>query len=857
MAPFKLVRSKKPKPDKTTNQADKHQYSAQKTITQVSPEESGNNARLPSSSPSQTRQHDGQYNNNLSTAGLVSLIPSSLPEIKNKDRTMPDHVRRNSSATLLRLDQVHEEDDDKETGKSTARLHRQRPAEIAVAMGNVNARQGAQRETAMATYRTSSFENLAQTPVVQNFNQDIHGQSLDSPLTESVSASSHDEFHDVSGSQTDLSRHVQGLVLDSGSETNLSLKRSQQGSEASLTNSADAGSDNATTANVISSPPVLQPLPTRPLVVENGLSAMSAAVSSSSSSERSYPVATNRHSTLPPPPAEHDNYVLYPAPIPSRVRLPPLLAKPKVTTVKLPSVVAVTTPTDSGRLSRSLSQFPLGPMFKSESPESFEIQPDSAYNSIPVQPGVITHFQNPHDALEAVLDEPVNVEPFTPQKELPVVTEGPRSLIQELDARKELQSARIRTTAATERGSTLLQMDDVFKRGRDNRKNVVSMYGLQGATAARHNEDDVPLGAVYSHVMAEQHAKSPDDSVLQNNIKRYSSTSMQNVQKAEMMRHMRHASGNSAYKLGSGRSTPSHESFGSDGQRLPSSRHGRHESWASNGSGGMILPEPPRPGSGLRRDFSMPDLRLESRSPGPHMPGGALNVRADTTAQHLYSLPGKDVSTPNLSAYRQSYQAPHALPPQEQHHQQHLQQYPPQYYGNQQYGLPNYASHPSQFQQQQEYTGWNGYNYANNSGYWRDYNELPHRQSKTNQKSVLNSEEALAKRMKEREAQITGISLPKQGVRPVSMITPEGLELLRQKKVYEQQQQQQQQQYQQQQQLYNRGQYSSKQPRPQSFAGPAPSASPNRPRYDPATESDVKRMEVVDRWRRSVTFGQV
>ncbi|KAK9324162.1 hypothetical protein V1517DRAFT_74383 [Lipomyces orientalis] len=835
MPAFKLLRSKKSKlskHDQDKSYEEDTPRSQQPTITQVvyrnSEDEDGGILKRRSNSYSFCDSES------IPRGGLISLIPSSLPDddIKSQlnDSLPPGHRRRKSNVTFSDWDQY----DDGSTSKGRT------AEELAAKLDNVNTRQGAQRRTAMATYRTTSYEEYEQRAIVD----ESYRTSTSSPAARSdLEVISEDEefrrrIDALNIKDTTASRGDQIVILP--------FKRDESISPLDVTDSAvhmslDDASRQSTSS--MDEATVLPRLPQRARNVESRksvISELSTNVDNDSAlnaAEAPVVMSVDHHpGESPPPKSQSGAYVHYPAPIPARIRLPPLLKKKS----KSSNPSETSSPATPGAPGLSTSfTFPMtAPMDKpdpSDNGSANDEHSDSEESTVPVTPGYMPKFQNPHQALESILSEwdkePTSlVQPFTPQEELPV-TDGPRSLIQELEERKSQQKSRQRNAAAVNSAS-LLQLDDVIRKGQEKRRTVVSAHGLVGTAQMRNDEDELPLGAIYSNEPKSQRGEPtrvPEG-------RRYSHSPSNSLALQYAVAHNRRTSSSSIPQ----RSMHDRQLSDSSAQFVPPSKN-RGESWQSNLTSGTlqgaILPEDPNSLNRIReRDVSMPNLHYQLNGKFP------LNMPPEPS---LYTVPAREMSVPNFDQYRQSpgrYSAQASNLPQYPPHQQ--QNTASQHYSVQ-YQRPQY---PGQAPANDMGTGYfresidaSGNVAMNNSGTGR-------------QSSLLNSEEALYRRLKERESIMMGFPPQKPGPRAVSMMTREGYELLLQKQYYQQQQSHTAQQY------YS--QNTSRLPaQEQSYIPPGIQQSNSRPTNlaalggSAAPSNDSKKREVVERWRRSVYTG--
>ncbi|KAK9388822.1 hypothetical protein V1515DRAFT_596133 [Lipomyces mesembrius] len=835
MPPFKLLRSKKAKashrdPKEQSPDPDASR-SLQPTIAQViysdhEDEDDGNQSRR----SSYYSFHDPR---NIPHGGLISLIPSSLPDddIKDhlNDNLPPVHVRRRSNVTFS--DSDYYDDGSMSQGRKAE--------ELAAKLENVNTRQGAQRRTAMATYRTASYKEYEQCAVVVDSS---YRMSTSSPGARSdIQAISED---DELGRQIDALNVTDVTASRDTQEVINPFKRDESISPLNVDDNGHQTHPDDINPTRQSAPSSNEenPLPQKARNVGNSISIISEAIAIAGSdpglSSVVAPVvmSVEHHpGDSPPPSRSHKGaYVHYPAPIPARIRLPPLLKKKSS-----PSETSSPTTSKTPAISLSFS-FPMtAPM---ENPEESDMgrpndeHSDSDESTVPVTPGYMTRFQSPHQALESMLNEwdkePTSlIQPFTPQEELPA-TDGPRSLIQELEERKTQQKSRQRNAAAVNSAS-LLQLDDVIRKGQEQRRTVVSSYGLVGTAQAKCDEDEVFLGAIYSKDPESQWGEPTRVSER----RRYSHSPSNSLAQHQAMVHNRRTSSWSIPQ----RSMHDRQLSDSSAHFVPPSQKTREPWQSSQTSGapqGAILPEDPNSLNTIReRDMSTPNLHYQPDGPA------STNMQP---AHSLYSLPAREMSVPNFDQYSQSYQKYPLQATNETHYPPHQQQYA----ASQQYS-PQYQRPPYPAQSPSHDTG---------TGYFRGSTyasaEFPMKDSGSGrQSSVLNSEEALYRRLRERESVMMGYRPEQPGPRPVSMMTREGFELLQLKQYYQQQRQQQQQQ-----QYYNQPPGLSAQG--QAYIRPGTQQSNSRPNIpaalagSPMAEtSDSKKREVVERWRRSVYTG--
>ncbi|KAK9346203.1 hypothetical protein V1522DRAFT_405207 [Lipomyces starkeyi] len=835
MPPFKLLRSKKAKASKQDPKDQSPEPDAPRslhpTIAQViysDPEdEDGGNQSQRSS------YYSFRDPGTIPRGGLISLIPSSLPDDDIKDQLTDNlpagHVRRRSNVTFSDSDYYDD----------GSMSQRRKAEELAAKLDNVNTRQGAQRRTAMATYRTASYKEYEQCAVVVN---NSYRTSTSSPGARSdIQAISEDE---EVGRQIDALNVTDVTASRDTQEAIYPFKRDESISPLDVNdNGHQMHPDNINTTRQ-STPSsneenVFPPLPQKAGNVENSISIISESIATAGSDPDwpsvAAPVVMSvvHHPGDSPPSKSHKGaYVHYPAPIPARLRLPPLLKKRSS-----PSETSSPANSKAHAISSSFS-FPMtAPMENLEEPDMgrpHDEHSDSDESTVPVTPGYMTKFQSPHQALESMLNEwdkePTSlIQPFTPQEELPAM-DGPRSLIQELEERKTQQNSRQRNAAAVNSAS-LLQLDDVIRKGQEKRRTVVSSHGLVGTAQAKSDEDEVPLGAIYSKDRESQWGEPTRVS----ESRRYNHSPSNSLAQHQAMAHNRRTSSSSIPQ----RSMHDRQLSDSSAHFVHPSQKKR-EPWQSNhtsGAQGAILPEDPNSLNTIReRDTSMPNLHYQPYGPD------STNMQP---AHSLYSLAAREMSVPNFDQYQQSHQKYPLQTTNVTRHQPLLQAHAaPQQYSPQYQRPPYPAQSPAQDM---------------GTGYFREsvYSsaEFPMKDSGTGRhSSLLNSEEALYRRLRERESIMMGYPPQQPGPRPVSMMTREGYELLQLKQYYQQQE------YPQQQQYYNQpsglagqGQAYIRTGIQQSNSRPnIPAALAGSPMADP---SDSKKREVVERWRRSVYTG--
>ncbi|KAK9355231.1 hypothetical protein V1523DRAFT_431761 [Lipomyces doorenjongii] len=821
MPPFKLLRSKKAKAshrDPTQQSPDPDaSRSLQPTVAQViysdpEDEDGGNQSRRSSS-------YSFRDPRTIPRGGLISLIPSTLPDDDIKDHLNdnfpPGHVRRRSNVTFS--DSDYHDDGFMSQGRKAE--------ELAAKLDNVNTRQGAQRRTAMATYRTASYKEYEQCAVVVDSS---YRMSTSSPGARSVQAISEDE--ELFGQHIDALNVTDVTASRDTQEVIYPFKRDESISPLNV-------DDINPTRQSTPSSNEENPLPQKARNVGKSISIISEAIATTGS-DTGLPsvvapivLSVEHHPGDSPPPSKSHKgaYVHYPAPIPARIRLPPLLKKKSS-----PSETSSPATSKTHAISSSFS-FPMtAPMENPEEPDMGRPEDehsDSDESTVPVTPGYMTKFQSPHQALESMLSEwdkePTSmIQPFTPQEELPA-TDGPRSLIQELEERKTQQKSRQRNAAAVNSAS-LLQLDDVIRKGQEKRRTIVSSHGLVGTAQVKSDEDEVPLGAIYSKDPESQWGEPTRVS----ESLRYSHSPSNSLVQHQAIAHNRRTSSSSIPQ----RSMDDRQLSNSSAHFVPASQK-RREPWQSNhtsgASQGAILSEDPNSLNTIReRDMSMPNLHYQPDGPA------STNL---LPAHSLYSLPTREMSVPNFDQHSQSYQKYPLQATNVTHYPQHQEQYAaPQQYSPQYQRPPYPAQSPS---------------HDMGTGYFRESiyasAEFPMKDSGTGrQSSLLNSEEALYRRLRERESVMMGYPPEQPGPRPVSMMTREGYELLQLKQYYRQQQQQ----------HYN--QPPGLPPQGQAYVRPGIQLSNSRPNIpaalagSPMAEtSDSKKREVVERWRRSVYTG--
>ncbi|KAK9377550.1 uncharacterized protein V1513DRAFT_436783 [Lipomyces chichibuensis] len=829
MPQFKLLRSKKVK----ASQHDPTDHSSvpdaprslYPTIAQViysdpEDEDGGNQSRRSS-------YYSFRDSGTIPRNGLISLIPSSLPDddIKDQlnDNLQPGHVPRRSNVTFS--DSEYYDDGSMSQGRKAE--------ELAAKLDNVNTRQGAQRRTAMATYRTASYKEYEQCAVVVDSS---YRMSTSSPSARSDSqAISEDE---ELGQQIDALNVTDVTASRDTEKVIYPFKRDELISPFEVNdNEHQTGPDDIYTTRQ-STPSsnegnVLRPLPQKARNVENSISIISKAIATAGSDPVLGPVAApvvvsveHHPGDSPPPSKSHKRaYLHYPAPIPARIRVPPPLKKKSI-----PLETSSLANSKTYAISSSFS-FPMtAPMEIPEDPDvgrPNDEHSDSDESTVPVTPGYMTKFQSPHQALESMLNdwdkEPTSlIQPFTPQEELPV-TDGPRSLIQELEERKTQQKSRQRN-AAVVNSASLLQLDDVIRKGQEKRRTVVSIHGLVGTAQVKCGEDEVPLGAIYS--------KDPEsqwgEPTRVGESRLYSHSPSNSRAQHQAMAHNRRTSSSSIPQ----RSIHDRQLSDSSAHFVPPSPR-RQEPWQSNHTSGApqgaILPEGSNSRNTIReRDMSIPNLSQLDGPASTNMP----------PAPSLYNFRAREMSVPNFDQYPQSYQK-YPL------HATNGTHYPP----NQQQYLPQYQQSPYPARSPSQDIG---------TGYFRESiyasAELPMKDSGSGRhSSLLNSEEALYRRLRERESIMMGHPPKQPGPRPVSMMTREGHELLLLKQYYQQHEYSQQQYYNELPGLPAQGQVSIKPGIQQSNSRPnIPAALTGSPMAD---SSDSKKRELVERWRRSVYTG--
>ncbi|KAK9370922.1 hypothetical protein V1509DRAFT_163087 [Lipomyces kononenkoae] len=816
MPSFNLLRSKKAKASKKnsieqSSDADVGQTQPP-TISQVinrdSEDEGGRNQSRRSS------YYSFRDSGTIPQGGLISLIPSDLPDDIIRDKLNEDlpsgHVRVSDSDHHDRTPTSLE----KKTEELTAKLD------------HVSTRQGAQRRTAMATYRTASYAAYEQRAVVLDSSNNTSTSALSAAAESSedgpglVDDLSIRDIPAQGGTQESYPVNHDGSIapLDANDIAHITLDDDINTMRLSMTPSTDG-------------PNVLRPLPRRAGNDENATSVISETTVDIESDFASPPVAmpiimsVDHHPGDSPPPSKSQKgpFVHYPAPIPARIRLPPLLKKKSKTFS--PSEASSPNTSKAPTISTS-SSFPMtAPMDAPEEPDKGphnEEQSDSDEVTVPLTPGYMTGFKSPHEALESMLNEwdkesTALIQPFTPHEELPA-TDGPRSLIQELEERKTQQKSRQRNAAAVASAS-LLQLDDVIRKGQEKRRTVVGIHGLVGTAQIKNDEDEVPLGAIYEKDPASQ----PGDPTRVSESRRYFHSPSNSLSQHQAMAHNRHTSSSSIPQ----RSMHDRQLSDSSAQFGPHAQHQREASQSiyTGTPQGAILPESLNSASKIRENsMSMPNLHYQLDGPA------STNMLPEPSS---YILQTRETSVPNFDQYQQSYQQ---YPPMATN----APQYPPQ----QQQFSPQYQRPPYPAQSPAYDTG---------TGYFR---ESPIKESATGRhSSLLNSEEALYRRLKERQSLMMGYPPQPPGPRPVSMMTREGHELLQLKQYYQQQQQ-----------THARHQYNNQPPglpdQGHPYNGPVIPQSKSRLNIPAALSgtptvevSDSKKREVVERWRRSVYTG--
>ncbi|KAK9238265.1 hypothetical protein V1525DRAFT_342056 [Lipomyces kononenkoae] len=836
MPPFKLFRSKKAKESQknSTEQLPDNDagQSQQPTISQVisrdSEDEDGRNRSRRSS------YYSFRDSGKIPQGGLISLIPSDLPDdvIKHQLKEDPPsgHVRRVSNVTFS----------DSDHSDNRSRSLERKAEELTAKLDHVSTRQGAQRRTAMATYRTASYTEYEQRAVV-----------LDSSYNTTTSEPA---LSTVIGSPEDRRGLIDELSIKdiTASQEPYPLKRDESISPLDVNDTANKTfADDINTRSLSATPPtdgenVLSPLPQRAFNDENATSVIAETTADMESDLASAPpVATpivmsvDRHPGDSPPPSKSQKgpFVHYPAPIPARIRLPPLLKKQSKTSSSSegPSPDSANAPT----ISTSFS-FPMtAPMEVPEEPDNGhtnEEHSDSDESTVPITPGYRTRFQSPHEALESMLNEwdkepTALVQPFTPLEELPA-TDGPRSLIQELEERKTQQKSRQRNAGAVASAS-LLQLDDVIRKGQEKRRTVVGIHGLVGTAQVRNDEDEIPLGAIYENDPGSQ----PGDPTRVSEGRRYYHSPGDSFSQRHAMPHNRRTSSSSIPQrsIHDRQMSDSSVHFGPHSQQQ---REASQSNYINGAPQGAIVPENLNSLNKIREsNMSMPNLHYQLDRPA------STNIQPESSP---YILHTREMSVPNFDQYRLSYQkypVPATNAPQYPPHQQPAaaqQQYVPPY------------QHPP-------YPGQSPV-YDMGTGYFRESvrinSESPIKDTRR-YSSLLNSEEALYRRLKERQSIMMGYPPQHPGPRQVSMMTKEGQELLQLKQYYQQQQQQE---------AHLRQQYYNQPPglptQGHPYSGPAIQHSKTRLNIPAALApsstvdaSDSKKREVVERWRRSVVTG--
>ncbi|KAK9380862.1 uncharacterized protein V2V93DRAFT_242027 [Kockiozyma suomiensis] len=447
--------------------------------------------------------------------------------------------------------------------------------------------------------------------------------------------------------------------------------------------------------------------------------------------------------------------VHYPAPIPTHIKLPPLLAK-KNSKKRLSAeiVMPLSAPRDENNYARDGNEL------------SDSSRPPS---TIPVNPGAVPMFQNPHENLDDILNN------WTPEMSAPGPEEenrnedfggGPgRSLLDELKERKAQQKSRQRNLVdGTRAQGTLLQLDGLIERGQEKRRTVLNTYGLAGMDHVREGEDTVPLG-----VSASRRQQEEDDT--------------DNVHEDE-----------------------------------------RRKSRQQRVSSGVIVPGIPAPAAHMRQT-SEHSIETLARS-GIIMPSVAMTATvmpADGSVAGGGAL-RKDYSSPNLMQY---YDDP-ATRSRTGYAASVMSR-----------DMPMLAQQQQPQQQRASYMG-------KGSGVLRDQLHARQVGTATSRGSGnMNSEEALYKRLQERHMAMAGapVASPKKGV-AVSRMTQEGYDLIAQKQNMLHQQQTQQQMFK------NQKVYEQKQPRGGNYTQQVVLTEQGGRRED----AEGTRREVVERWRQSVYF---
>ncbi|KAK9468309.1 hypothetical protein V1512DRAFT_259195 [Lipomyces arxii] len=771
MAPFKLRLHKKKTEsegrDARIDDPTEQQQALKSTIIQVQyPDSAADGA---SYIMNRRESYYSKFNGeNVPQGGLISLVPSTIPDDQiQSQKPIPPHIRQRSSVSFNELD--------------SEQITRIRKAEDVAAMHNVNMRIGAERDTAMATYRTDSYESYEQRPVVD--------ESSNLPVSYPVEETLPSGALDVASEGS--------LENDNDNSSEFSFVQGD-----SISTGEVAGFDEVSSQNV--SPPLLEVLHPLPRHLSN-ITKMSDAAASGDNLDyqdgtipKPQVISVGHHPGDDLPSSASTQSVSnlnmrYPAPIPARIKLPPLLSKRK-SAMSL-NASASTSPTKS-TLQNSFT-FPMTAPMEQRLLDDGDSASDA---SMPDTPGLMSKLPNPHQALDELLDNwdkaGSTMEPFTPNTELPIV-DGPRSLIHELEERKIQQKARQKNTVYSDK-TTLLQMDEVIRRGQDNRRSVFNSNGVLSAPAVKAGEDELLLGVIYNNRYDPSNTRVT--STVPEAGHRPSLTSTRALDTEMMTDHRRRSSGQSVFSRAQTleTSTPSQQ------------EHRRKESWASTRSGGApfgaIMPEEPRTIS-----------RLNLHDPSPPS-SGMLNMRMEAKSPNMYSMSGRDMSSSNLD--RQSmYQYPSAPVSQPGY-------YPPLSRPASVYGYhvaPPQQQQPVQTQQLYRPPQQTGTQYVPQNGHYRENIFIPSSApTNTIRSSQMNSEEALFKRMRQREsAMMRHPTGQLQGPVQVSMMTREGQEMM---------------QYQQQ---FARQNMAPLPPSRVSVHAISPIEPINR------------RMEVVERWRQS------
>ncbi|KAK9457361.1 hypothetical protein V1511DRAFT_485956 [Dipodascopsis uninucleata] len=166
--------------------------------------------------------------------------------------------------------------------------------------------------------------------------------------------------------------------------------------------------------------------------------------------------------------------VHYPAPIPARIRLPPLLSDKKKRENKQ-------------KKAQEAAYFPMSVPLD----EDKKKQPKARKDVLPTQPGsmVMSEMPNPNGALESILDKSVESRGGLMAEE-PII-EGP-SLVKELEERLQQQKLRRKqglelNTYRQQSSGTLLRLDDEIKYSQERRRTAVSTYGLSAIAKESSN----------------------------------------------------------------------------------------------------------------------------------------------------------------------------------------------------------------------------------------------------------------------------------------------------------------------------------------------------------------------------------